>query len=62
MTISQMLEALVKTGMSQQEIADQVGTSQPTIYRALKGSGIRYEVGKSIEALYARVVLSQQAA
>lgn len=63
MTISQMLGDLVKTGLSQQEIAELVGTSQPTINRALKGTGVRYDVGKNIERLHGeRITVSQQAA
>lgn len=52
MTIQQMLQALIELGFSQRAIADRVGTTQPTIYRATKGAAVRYEVGKAIELLY----------
>ncbi|MFK7701764.1 hypothetical protein AUC60_06680 [Pseudomonas caspiana] len=52
MTIQQMLADLLGRGFSQRAIADQVGTTQPTIYRATKGADIRYETGKAIERMY----------
>ncbi|MDD2056306.1 hypothetical protein N5D52_10260 [Pseudomonas sp. GD03860] len=52
MTIQQMLQKLIGLGFSQRAIADRVGTTQPTIYRATKGAAVRYEVGKAIELLY----------
>lgn len=52
MTIQQMLADLLKRGFSQRAIADQVGTTQPTIYRATKGADIRYETGKAIERMF----------
>jgi len=52
MTIQEMLQQLIKLGFSQRAIADRVGTTQPTIYRATKGAAVRYEVGKAIELLY----------
>ena len=52
MTIQQMLQKLIELGFSQRAIAERVGVSQPTIYRATKGAAVRYEVGKAIELLY----------
>ena len=52
MTIQQMLAELLGKGFSQRAIADHVGTTQPTIYRATKGADIRYETGKAIERMY----------
>lgn len=49
MTIQEMLQQLVDLGFSQRAIAERVGTTQPTIYRATKGASVRYEVGKAIE-------------
>lgn len=49
MTIQEMLQKLVDLGFSQRAIAERVGTTQPTIYRATKGAAVRYEVGKAIE-------------
>ena len=52
MTIQEMLRDLIALGFSQRAIADKVGTTQPTIYRATQGAAIRYEIGKAIELLY----------
>lgn len=52
MTIPEMLEALRKSGLSQSEIADLTGVSQPTICRAQGGADVKYETGKKIERLY----------
>ncbi|WEA21671.1 helix-turn-helix domain-containing protein [Pseudomonas juntendi] len=52
MTIQEMLQKLIELGFSQRAIADRVGVTQPTIYRATKGAAVRYEVGKAIELFY----------
>jgi predicted transcriptional regulator len=52
MTIQKMLNVLLGLGFSQRAIADEVGTTQPTIYRATKGADVRYETGKAIERFY----------
>lgn len=52
MTIQEMLQKLIVLGFSQRAIADRVGVTQPTIYRATKGAAVRYEVGKAIELFY----------
>lgn len=52
MTIQEMLQKLVDLDFSQRAIAERVGTTQPTIYRATKGAAVRYEVGKAIELFY----------
>lgn len=52
MTIQEMLQNLIDLGFSQRAIADRVGVTQPTIYRATKGAAVRYEVGKAIELFY----------
>lgn len=52
MTIQEMLKKLIELGFSQRAIADRVGVTQPTIYRATKGAAVRYEVGKAIELFY----------
>ncbi|MCU9947527.1 helix-turn-helix domain-containing protein [Pseudomonas sp. PDM13] len=57
MTIQMMLSALFAKGLSQKAVAERVGTTQPTIHRAAKGSGIGYETGKAIEDLYKQEVL-----
>lgn len=62
MTIQQMLEALIASGLSQQEIARLTEVSQPTICRASRGSDVRYENGKQIERLYQERVGAKVAA
>ncbi|MNJ23435.1 hypothetical protein D3C77_178210 [compost metagenome] len=52
MTVQQMLQKLIELGFSQRAIAERVGVSQPTIYRATQGAAIRYEAGRAIELLY----------
>ncbi len=52
MSIQEMLRVLIERGFSQRAIADRVGVTQPTIYRATKGAAVRYEVGKAIELFY----------
>lgn len=52
MTIQEMLADLKALGFSQREIADAVGTTQPTIHRATKGAGVIYETGKAIEVMH----------
>lgn len=52
MSIKEMLKALIEKGFSQRAIADRVGVTQPTIYRATQGAAVRYEVGKAIEVFY----------
>lgn len=52
MTVQLMVLKLIELGFSQRAIADRVGVSQPTIYRATKGAAVRYEAGKAIELFY----------
>lgn len=52
MTIQEMLQKLIELGFSQRAIAERVGVTQPTIYRATKGAAVRYEVGKAVELFY----------
>ncbi|MBL4835758.1 MAG: helix-turn-helix domain-containing protein [Pseudomonas sp.] len=59
MQISEMLKAIADTGMSQAKIAEAIGVSQPTVYRAMNGGPMRYEPGKQVEALYAQVIQDQ---
>jgi len=51
MTVQEMLNSLFERGLSQKAVAERTGTTQPTIHRASKGAGVRYETGKAIEAL-----------
>ncbi|AIC18579.1 hypothetical protein EY04_06640 [Pseudomonas chlororaphis] len=52
MSIQEMLRKLIERGFSQRAIAERVGVTQPTIYRATRGAAVRYEVGKAIELFY----------
>ena len=52
MTVQVMVLKLIELGFSQRAIADRVGVSQPTIFRATKGAAVRYEAGKAIELFY----------
>jgi transcriptional regulator with XRE-family HTH domain len=61
MSIQEMLRALVERGFSQRAIADRVGVTQPTIFRATKGAAVRYEVGKAIELFYVEQIEGAQA-
>lgn len=56
MTIQKMISELIARGWSQHSIAENVGTTQPTIHRAANGAGIRYETGRAIERLYESAV------
>ncbi|MBV4534155.1 helix-turn-helix domain-containing protein [Pseudomonas sp. SWRI107] len=58
MSIQEMLGALIERGFSQRAIAERVGVTQPTIYRATKGAAVRYEVGKAIEVFYEEEIRS----
>lgn len=62
MDIKEMLKQLTDAGMTQHDIAEAVGTTQPTIYRALNGADIRYRVGKAIERFYQQHTEQQEAA
>lgn len=62
MTIQKMLADLAGWGFSQAAIAKKAGTTQPTIHRASKGSGIAYETGKAIEAMHKEAEASKSAA
>ncbi|MCJ1887398.1 hypothetical protein LNN38_21235 [Pseudomonas sp. LA21] len=59
MTVQEMIAALIADGLSQKGIADLAGTTQPTVHRASKGAGVRYETGKEIERLFLERGLSQ---
>lgn len=62
MTILEMLNDLSAWNWSQARIAEQCGTTQPTIFRITKGSDTRYEVGKAIEALHKKEAKSKRKA
>ena len=57
-----MLLAISSTGMSQAQIADSIGVTQPTVHRAMTaGSDVGYETGKKIEMLYCERVIPKAA-
>ncbi|XFB06407.1 hypothetical protein AAGT13_20905 [Azotobacter salinestris] len=62
MSIQQMLANLTEWGYSQKSIAEEVGTSQPNIHRALKGSKVSYTIGKAIENLHRAALEARSAA
>jgi predicted transcriptional regulator len=62
MTLAQMIEALQQQGLSQQEIAQLVECSQPTIHRVSKGADPGWKRGNRIEALYRQRILETAAA
>lgn len=57
MSIQTMLTDLSDHGITDAEIADAVGSTQPTIYRLRTGAtnDPRYQLGKSIETYYRRM-------
>lgn len=55
MTVQEMIKELSAAGFSQAQIAKKVGTSQPTIWRATKGSDVGYELGKAIETFHKKI-------
>lgn len=57
MTVQEMLSSLFAHGFSQKAVADRTGTTQPTIHRASKGAGVKYETGKAVEALYLESII-----
>lgn len=61
MTIQEMLQTLVGLGFSQRAIAERVGTTQPTVYRATQGASVRYEVGKAIELFLKEQIQKEKA-
>ncbi|TFF09693.1 XRE family transcriptional regulator [Pseudomonas sp. BCA14] len=62
MTITEMLGYLTEQGWSQERIAKQCGTTQPTIFRITKGSTVSYEVGTAIVALHKKVAKAKRKA
>lgn len=62
-SIKDMVAAIAETGMSQAEIANRIGASQPTVHRILeKGHGTSYDTGKKIEQLYQELIINDRAA
>lgn len=60
MDIKTMLHALNERGYTQQEIAEQVGVRQPSVWRWACGlSEPRYSTGKRIEQIYQSITLSE---
>lgn len=60
-SVSKMIGELLSVGMTEQSIAEEVQTSQPTIHRIKTGSNCKYELGKRIEVLHGeRFIDSEQ--
>ena len=51
-TEKDMIIALTNSGMTEAEIAESIGSTQPTVHRIKKGSKTNYRTGKAIERLY----------
>jgi len=47
-----MLHAVLKSGMTEKDVAARVKCSQPTIHRIKHGASTDYDKGKVIETLY----------
>lgn len=62
MTLAEMVAELLQQGLSQQEIAQLVECSQPTIHRVTKGADPGWERGNRIVALYQERVSQPEAA
>lgn len=62
MTLAEMVAELQKTGLTQQDIAELVDCSQPTIHRVSKGADPGWERGNRIEALYRQRIEAPAAA
>lgn len=58
-TPQQMARYLIEQGLTQQEIASAIGTSQPRISGILRGDGCNYILGKSLEDIYYRMIKSK---
>jgi predicted XRE-type DNA-binding protein len=57
LSLHAMAVAIAHSGMTQAQIAQRLGTSQPCVHRLLKNKcRIYYDTGKHIEALYAERV------
>lgn len=54
MTPSNAITALISAGWTEAGIAEEVGTSQPTINRIRHGAQPRFQLGTDLLALYGR--------
>lgn len=52
MNPQEMVVALLEKGMSQAEIARQIGVSQPTVWRVSNGADVFYSTGVRLKRLY----------
>ena len=52
MKISHMIKALLDSGLTEKNIAEQVSTTQPTVNRIKRGGNPAYELGCRIESFY----------
>lgn len=56
MNIPDMIRELRAKGMTQSQIGDRIGASQPAVHRAENGAGMLYDTGKKLERLHEEVV------
>lgn len=55
-TPQQMARYLIEQGLTQRDIAQAAGTSQPRISGILRGEGCSYMIGKSLENIYYQII------
>lgn len=51
-SIQQMIKELIANGMSEKNIANQLGSTQPTVHRMKHGAETSYSNGKALEKIY----------
>lgn len=52
MTLQNLVQTLIDSGLSEAEIARRIGVSQPTVNRIKGGTDPAYTTGKRLEALH----------
>ena len=55
MNLQEVLQTLIESGLSETEIAQRIGVSQPTVNRIKNGADPAYRTGKQLERLYRAV-------
>lgn len=55
MNLQEVLRTLIESGLSETEIAQRIGVSQPTVNRIKNGADPAYRTGKRLERLYRAV-------
>ena len=55
MNLQEVLQTLIASGLSETEIAQRIGVSQPTVNRIKNGADPAYRTGKKLEQLHRAV-------